>query len=165
MELGPALTGNILVLYGHGAVTEDTFDFKRAHDHRMNIYSWTRKGIAVWDTQIELAANDALAHGKIRDSYATVNSSRIGGTIMNDYLIGPPYGLRLPHIPRTFSRTPIPELGATAHHDELSLELSKRIVLMIDDESQNVGMSAILYAPEFIDRPFDVLWCACKSEY
>jgi hypothetical protein len=77
--MGPTPTGNILVLYGHGGIRNDTFDFRWPNAARINLYSWTREGIPVWDIQIQAAANEALA-GTISTSFATVNSSRIGGT-------------------------------------------------------------------------------------
>lgn len=160
---GPTLTGNILVLYGHGALTRGTFDFKRTHDTRINLYAWTREGIAVWDSQIQLAANEAIAHGTIRDSYATVNSSRIGGTPFKDYLIGPPDDLALPTIPGGYGQTAIPALGATVHHDAPTLAGSDRVVLMVDDGEDAILLSTIIDDPNFNNRPWDILWCACKS--
>jgi hypothetical protein len=160
---GPATTGNVLVLYGHGAVTDDAFDFRRAADDRINIYAWTREGIAVWDIQIKVAADEALAAGTIRGSYATVNSSRIGGTPFKDYLIGPPTGLQLPTIPAGFVATPVPALHATVHHDAATIAGSTRMLLMVDAGRPPLLLSTILYDPTFADRALDVLWCACKS--
>lgn len=160
---GPTPTGNILVLYGHGAVTDNTFDFRRPDAHKINLYSWTREGIAVWDTQIELAANNAIASGTIMDSYATVNSSRTGGTIFKDYLIGPPTGLRLPTIPVGYGNTAIAALAATVQHNAATIAGSNRMVLMINAGQPPILLSTIINDPHFTTRPFDVLWCACKS--
>lgn len=161
---GPTQTGNVLVLYGHGAVTDQTFDFRRPNASRINLYAWTREGIAVWDTQIELAANEAIASGTIRNSYATVNSSRIGGTVFKDYLIGPPGGLRLPAIPAGYHNTAIAALGATVHHNAATLVASTHMVLMIDAGQPARLLSTIISEPNFANRPFDILWCACKTE-
>lgn len=162
---GPASTGNILVLYGHGAVTENTFDFRRSDATKINLYSWTREAIPVWDTQIQLAADDAIANGTIRSSYATVNSSRIGGTVMKDLVIGPPDGLRLPDIPIGYVATPIAALNATVHHNGATIAASTRMVLMVDDNNDVLFFSGIIADPNFSGRSFDILWCACKSRY
>jgi hypothetical protein len=161
---GPTPTGNVLVLYGHGAVTDNTFDFRRADNHKINLYAWTREGIAVWDIQIELAANDAIAKGTIRDSYAAVNSSRIGGTTRKDYLIGPPNGLRLPTIPAPYGNTTIAALGANVHHNAATIAGSNRMVLMVNAGQPPILLSTIIYDPNFNARPLDILWCACKTE-
>jgi hypothetical protein len=157
-------TGNVLVLYGHGAVTDNTFDFRRADNYRINLYAWTREGIAVWDRQIYLAANHALATGTISDSYATVNSSRIGGTTLKDYCIGPPTGLRLPDIPAGYGNTPIDVLGANVRHNAATLAGSNRMVLMVNAGRPLILLSTIINNPNFNARPLDILWCACKSE-
>ena len=159
----PTSTGNILVLYGHGAMTEDTFDFRRPAASKINLYSWTREGIPVWDRQIALAANDALAPtgGNIRNTYATVNSSRVGGEMFRDYLIGPPDRLQLPILPA--NRTPILALGATVHHNAPNLASSNQMLLMIDAGQREIRLSTIINDPNFTARALDILWCACKS--
>ncbi len=161
---GPTLTGNILVLYGHGAVTNNRFDFKRPDNCRINLYAWTRVGIAVWDTEIELAANDAIANGVVRESYATVNSSRIGGAVLDDYLIGPPTGLRLPNVPGGYGNTPVDALGGSVRHNSVTLAGSNRMVFMVNDGGPAIRLSTIINDANFRDRPFDILWCACKSQ-
>jgi hypothetical protein len=159
----PTPTGNVLILYGHGAVTDRTFDFRRTDDCKINLYAWTRLGIPVWDVQIESAANEAIDTGVISNSYAVVNSSRIGGTIREDYMIGPPDNLRLPVIPAGYADTPIPALGAVVYHSAAILAGSNRMVLMINDGMPPVFFSTIINNPNFNARPLDVLWCACKT--
>jgi hypothetical protein len=160
---GPTATGNVLVLYGHGAVTDQTFDFRRASASRINLYAWTKEGIAVWDRQIQSAANDAIASGAISTSYATVTSSRIGGTLFKDYRIGPPTGLALPTIPAAYGSTAIAALGATVRHNAATLAGSNRMVLMINAGQATQLLSAIISDPNFNARALDILWCACKS--
>jgi|GEM_PF-4703761 len=160
---GPTPTGNVLILYGHGALTDATFDFRRAGPACANLYSWTREGIPVWDSQIQRAADDALASGTIRSSYATVNSSRIGGTTLRDYILAWPEGLALPAIPAGYNQTAIAALGATAHHNGATVAASTRILLMIDDNNPPIYLSDALNDPNFSARPLDVLWCACRS--
>jgi len=160
---GPTSTGNILVLYGHGAMTDATFDFRRDNAARVNLYSWTREGIPVWDTQIQLAADDGLTYGTIRASYATVNSSRIGGALLKDYIIGPPDGLRLPNVPGGYNQTAIAALGATVQHNGATVAASTRLLLMVDNGNAPILLSDILNDANFNNRAFDVLWCACKS--
>lgn len=160
---GPTPTGNILVLYGHGAMTTATFDFRRADAYKINLYSWTKEGIAVWDTQIQLAANEAIANGTIRKSYATVNSSRIGGSLFKDYLIGYPENLALPTIPVGYANTAIAALGATVYHNAATLAGSNRMVLMVNNGQPPILLSTIIDDPNFTNRPLDILWCACKS--
>jgi hypothetical protein len=160
----PTSTGNVLVLYGHGALTPNTFDFRRANTCRINLYSWTKETIPVWDRQIVAAANDAIAATPtIRNSYATVNSSRIGGTPFKDYLLGDPGTLRLPTIPGTFGTTPIPALGATVRHNAATLPTSTRMILMVNAMQPPILLSTIITNPNFSTRPLDILWCACKS--
>jgi hypothetical protein len=158
---GPTPTGNVLVLYGHGAVLDENFNFKRPE--RINLYAWTREGIAVWDTQIQLAADDAIATGAIRDSYATVNSSQVGGTLFKDYLLASPDNLRLPTVPDGYSNTTIAALGAKVQHNAAALAGSNRMVLMIIRGQPAVRLSAIINDPNFSNKAFDILWCACKS--
>lgn len=160
---GPASTGNILVLFGHGAPTDATFDFRRAQTARVNLYSWSRDGVPVWDRQIQLAANDALASGTIRNSYATVNSSRIGGTLMRDYVLSAPDGLNLPTIPAGYRTTSLSALGATVHHNAATLGASTLMLLLVDAGQSPVALSDVLNDAAFNARPLDVLWCACKS--
>jgi hypothetical protein len=160
---GPTPTGNILVLYGHGAVTDDTFDFRRSNADKINLYSWTKEGIPVWDRQIQLAANTAIASGQIEQSYATVNSSRIGGAIFKDYLIGSPDGLALPTIPIGYNITNIVALGVTVHHDAATIAASNRMLLMVNTGSGIIRLSDIISNPNFNAISMDVLWCACKS--
>jgi hypothetical protein len=161
--MGPTPTGNILVIYGHGGLTSDTFDFRRPSGQQMNLYSWTRVSIPVWDRQIQLAADDALANGTILDSYATVNSSRIGGTILKDYILQAPTGLAMPTLPA--HNTPIPALGATIYHNNATLALSNRMLITVIavPPLHTITLSQILANPSFAGRAFDVLWCACKS--
>ncbi|MYM31008.1 hypothetical protein GTP58_21960 [Duganella sp. CY15W] len=160
---GPTRTANLLVLYGHGAVLDQTFNFQRPDASKINLYSWTREGIPVWDIQIQAAATQALANNTISASYATVNSSRIGGAQFKDYLIGAPTGLALPAIPAGYGTTAIAALGATVRHDAPTLGASTRLILMVDNGRPNIRLSALLNDANFNGRPFDVLWCACKS--
>ncbi|MBA4136070.1 MAG: hypothetical protein C0518_01985 [Opitutus sp.] len=155
------------MLYGHGALTESTFDFRRAQGARINLYSWTREGIPVWDTQIELAANSALQDGEIRQSFATVNSSRIGGTVLRNYALFAPTDLRLPTVPDGFNETEIEIEGVevTVHHNGATIEASNRLLLMIDenDDDNFLFLTDVFNDENFADRSLDVLWCACKS--
>ncbi len=161
--VGPTATGNILMLYGHGAMAGATFDFRRADAYKINLYSWTREAIPVWDSQIQLAADTAIANGTIRNSYATVNSSRIGGTLLQDSLIGPPTGLALPTIPGAWGTTAIAALGATVRHNAATLAGSNRMVLMVNAGANAVRLSTIISNASFAQRTMDVLWLACKS--
>lgn len=152
------------MLYGHGAIDVGAeFDFRRADAVKMNLYSWTREGIPVWDRQIQLAADDAIANGAIRNSYAQVQSSRIGGTPARDYILAPPDGLALPTIPAGYGQTAIPALNATVHHSAATLAASTRMVLFIDTDQNPVQLSQVINDASFATRPFDVLWCACRS--
>lgn len=160
--MGPTLTNNILVIYGHGGILDDTFNFQRASGQQLNLYSWTRESIPVWDTQIELAANDALTNGKIRDSYATVNSSRVGGTLLTDYVLQEPAGLRMPTIPA--HNTPVPGLGGIIHHNNTTVATSNRLLFTMNTPAPfTIRLSDILMNSNFAGRAIDVLWCACKS--
>lgn len=160
---GPATTGNILILYGHGALTDATFDFRRAAPARANIYSWTREGIPVWNTQVQLAVDDGLASGTIRSSYATVNSSRIGGAELRDYILAALDGTPLPVIPGGYNQTAVAALGATVHHNGATIAASNRMILMVDDGNAPILLSDALNDANFNARPLDVLWCACRS--
>jgi len=161
--MGPTPTGNILVIYGHGGVTKNTFDFRRPTGQQINLYSWTGEGIPVWDSQIQLAANDALGTGTIRESYATVNSSRIGGTLYKDYILRAPAGLAMPTLPA--HNTPVAALGATIYHNNVTVGLSTRMLITVDaiPALHTINLSQILADPSFAGRAFDILWCACKS--
>ncbi|MBA3849521.1 MAG: hypothetical protein C0502_05925 [Opitutus sp.] len=164
---GPTRTTAILVLYGHGALSDATFDFKRDAGARLNLYSWTREGIPVWDTQIELAANSALQDGEIRDSYATVNSSRIGGTRLKNYVLAAPTGLRPATVPAGFQETQfeIEGVAVTVQHNAATIAASTRMLLTIDENENDdiLFLTDFFNDANFADRQLDVLWCACKS--
>lgn len=163
--MGPTRTGNILILYGHGLLMSgDTFTFKRAQIHRTNIYVWTRDGIPIWDTQIELIANLAIQNNIIEARTATsVFQSRIGGASVTDHLIEHPHRLRLPDLTTLTHQTPIAALGATVHHNQPTLGGSSLMVLMVDQNSPPIYLSQILSNINFSGRSLDVLWCACRS--
>jgi hypothetical protein len=161
--MGPTATGTILVLYGHGGLRNDTYDFRRPDAAKINLYSWTREGIPVWDVSIQRSANEALSAGTISKSFAAVNSSRIGGTLIKDYDFAPPTNLALPTVPAGFHTTAIATLHATAQHNNAALGASTRILLMLNAGAAFARQSAILADPAFANRSMDVLWCACKS--
>jgi hypothetical protein len=170
-------TGNILIIYGHGAVVNDeTFDFRRPDAAKAILYAWTREGIEIWDTQMKLVADEVTQHGTINEGYATRNSSRIGGTILKDLVVEPPVGLHLPNV-AGLAATAIPALGATVYHNAPVLAASTRMVFMMNiamvpgapapapaaDHQPQLHFSTIITDPNFSGRPLDILWCACKG--
>jgi hypothetical protein len=161
--MGPQATGTILVLYGHGSLRNETYDFRRPDAAKVNLYAWTREGIPVWDVQIKLAAEDALQSGTIRASFSTVNSSRIGGAQIRDYDFASPVGLALPTVPVGYHTTLVATLGATVHHNNATLATSTRMLLMLNPGAPMVRQSTILHDPAFANRTMDALWCACRS--
>jgi hypothetical protein len=160
--MGPTPTGNILVLYGHGALANATYDFRRPAAAKINLYSWTREGIPVWDRQVQLAAGQALTAGTISASFATVNSSRIGGTLINDYFLQPDNQIPLPVVPAGYHTTAVATLAASVQHNNATLAASTRMYLMLNAGAANVLQSTILADAAFVNRTMDVLWCACK---
>lgn len=144
-------------------MTDATFDFRRDATARVNLYAWTREDIPVWNTQIQLAVDDAFINGIIRNSYATVNSSRIGGATLRDYVLASPDGVPLPTIPGGYNQTAIAALGATVHHNGATLAASTRMLLVVNDASPPILLSDILADANFNARPLDALWCACKT--
>lgn len=177
----PTTTGNVLVLYGHGCLTatEGTFNFQRPANAVINLYSWTREGIPVRVREVLPVANTALAYGRISNSYATFNTSRIRGVLLKDYEIESPLNFPLPPLPPL----PVPDFGdptspnfaphqtainiqgipATVYHNNATIALSNRMLLMVDPGAQNIVLlSSILSDPNFLTRTMDVMWCACK---
>ncbi len=161
----PLLPSATLVLYGRGALTSSTFNFTRQSDAIANLYSWTSDAIPVWNAEIELAANAALANGDIRGSFVAVNSSRIGGTVLANYALFPPMSLRLPAVPGGFNVTMLSIAGVATNvsHDGVDIQASNRILVMVDGNefSDPLFLTDVLDHPLFAARPLDVLWCAC----
>jgi hypothetical protein len=162
-------TGNTLIIYGHGATWDSTFDFRRPANSVAFLYSWTREGILIWDSQMKLVANDLLQNGNIRDSYSNQNKSTIGGTLIKNLLLEPPTGLQLPTIPPAYAVTVIPALMGRVWHNAASLANSTRMVFMMDVvvgaavQPQLFFDDIVMNDPNFSNRPLDVLWCACKG--
>jgi hypothetical protein len=49
------------------------------------------------------------------------------------------------------------------YHDGATIAASSRLLLLLDDNADLMLLSTIISDPNFAGRPFDVLWCACKS--
>jgi hypothetical protein len=165
------VTGNILIIYGHGAVVDDLrFDFRRSDAAKAILYAWTREGIEIWDSQMQVVADEAILQGTINTANSNRNDSRIGGTTLKDLVVEPPVRLHLPHIPPAYSTTAIPALSGTVYH-------STRMVFMMNiavvaggpapapaaDHQPQLLFSQIIADPNFSARPLDILWCACKG--
>ena len=117
---------------------------------------------------MKLVAEEALQHGTINESYSNRKDSRIGGTWIKDMVLEPPVNLALPTIQPAYTVTNVPELGGRVAHNGATLGVSTRMVFMMDIVpgvmlQPQRSLSAILAAPVFSARPFDILWCACKG--
>ena len=163
-------TGNTLIIYGHGATTEFTFDFRRPAAHVAVLYAWTREGIFIWDSQMQKVANELLQKGSISSSYSNQNKSTIGGALMKNLLLEPPTGLNyLPTIPAAYGTTVIPALMGRVRHNAATLAASTRMVFMMDIVAGGAAQPQLFFDdivmndPNFSNRPLDVLWCACKG--
>lgn len=110
-----------------------------------------------------MAATDALSTGNISASFATVNSSRIGGATLVDYTFGAPTNAALPTLPAGYTHTALASLNATVSHNNATLAGSTRMLLMLNAGAATVRQSQILADPAFAQRTMDVLWCACRS--
>ena len=161
---GPTPTGTILILDGHGSMDPGvTFDFRRAQADRVNFYAWVRQGVAINTIQADHVADQALNHGTINQTYSNVNSSRVGGTPMNEYHLYPGPEVAIP-VPAAYHATPIPALHATVRHTNATIAASDRMVLTVDAGHGPLALSAILNDPNFAHRTLDVLWDVCKVE-
>jgi hypothetical protein len=155
------MTADILILYGHGAVLEETFDFKRSEKSKITIYSYTREGVAVWDRQIKSGAELAIKEGKVHNYFSNQNTSRIGGVLFKNYVIQPPGKLAFPDIPVGYGTTQISSLNAEVKHDNSDLAKSKIMILKLNRGEKK--LSDIISDAKFKNRSLWIIWCACKG--
>ncbi len=106
--------------------------------------------------------HEAFDNGAIDEGRVKTQSSRIGGTQIKDYILHPPTDLE-PYIPGAYNQTAVAALDATVHHNQAGIGVSSRLLLLLDDDADPTLLSTIISDPNFTGRPFDVLWCACKS--
>lgn len=159
----PTDTGTILALFGRSVSwSGKSFDLRRQAGTALALHVWIPKALAVLDPEIELALDDALARGVIRNSYANVLHSRIGGQFIQDYVLFPLTGFRPPTVPDGFSRTRLAGLRAIVHHNAATIADSTRLLLLRDGEDESpLYLSEIVADENFAHRSFDALWCTC----
>ena len=96
-------------------------------------------------------------------TYTKVNSSRVGGTPLNQHHLYPGPEVAVP-VPAAAHTTAIAALHAAVRHNNATIAGSGRMILTVDVGHGPVALLVLFNDPNFAHRPLDVRWDVCKVE-
>lgn len=153
-----------LIIDGHGSeLPGTTFNFKRTAANACTLYSYVRPGIPIGVGQSDDIIAKIIA-GNFSREITTVNASRIGGTPINDRLLGA-IKMTAQHAPE-WNNDPLFHTGVQADKivDGVTLHQITQgdtIYLRLPvGAQQTVKLSDIISA--YPTGQYNIFWCVCR---